>query len=303
LVLTQFCAKEAVVEPQTKEETFLELEDIALADLYSRKPEKRAIWSLVWGQEGGKDDRSRLEASLTLARDLPHPVLHMLLAELRREDSIAVNGLANYGFPGGPGAAELLTRLFPPLGGLFSRSAEQVQVDLIDLLTFRDIYVAHGTLMIERARAQVKELLGIRRDDPLAVLGARSYGMSLLFEVLDIAACFGAVELHYLTRLHPPRGPHGGDDVMDAMDSCVCMTTPFAEYIARKKPSVEKVMEMLRNGCLAAWGISPTNLDQDELHEELAKLHHTYASRQFPKELEALAGKYPPNPRERNVHD
>lgn len=160
--------------PQTKEETFIQLQDIALADLATRSPEKRDIWPLVWGQDGGKDERSRLEASLAFAHSLPHPILRMLVAELRREDSIAVNGVANYGFPGRPGAAELLALLFPPLGHLFSPSAEQVQADLIDLL----------------------------------VLGARSCGMSGLFTVLDITACFGAVQLHYLTRLHPPRGPH-----------------------------------------------------------------------------------------------
>jgi hypothetical protein len=255
-----------------KEEMFTELEDITRSDLFARFPEGRSIWSRMQGVAGWG---SKLDSSLAFAWTLPLPVLRMLVEELHKGDKSA------------SGPAELFMRLCPgPRSGVLSPSAAQIEADLIDQIIFRDIRVAHRTVIHGHALATVKQSLGLSREQSLATQMAPSYGLGHVFALVDIATSFGAVQLHHLLRLHPPdRGYSYLDDVDVSMDACVCMTATLASRILHETPTVDQIVAMMQNGGLGEWGITPSDLDEDEVHEHLLRLRETYFSRELPEGL------------------
>lgn len=237
-----------------------ELEDMTRSDLYIKSPEERSIWLRMQGVAGRG---AQLDASLAFASTLPLALLRILVEELRRGDITA------------HGPAELFMRLCPaPRSGLIPRSSSN------------DIRLAHRTLIYERAKARVKEVLGVTREQSLATQVADSYGLGPVFALVDIATSLGAIQLHHLLRLHPPHAGYGYmDDVAAAMNSCVCMTTPLASSILHGMPSVDQLVMMVHNGNLAEWGLIPADLNEDELRQHISKLHATYSTRELPAGL------------------
>jgi hypothetical protein len=257
-----------------KEEMFTEIEDITRSDLFARFPEGRSIWSRM---QGGAGWGSELDSSLAFAWTLPLPVLRMLVEELHRGDKSA------------RGPAELFMRLCPaPRSGVLPLSTAQIEADLIDQIIFRDIRVAHRTLIHGKALATVKEVLRLPRKQSLATQMAPLYGLGQVFALVDIATSLGAVQLHHLLRLQPPhRGYSYLDDVDIAMNACVCMTATLASRILHETPTVDQIVAWMQNGALEEWGISPSEINEDELHEHLLRLHETYSSRELPEGLAA----------------
>jgi hypothetical protein len=96
------------------------------------------------------------------------------------------------------------------------------------------------------------------------------YGPGHVFVLVDIATSLIALQLNDLLRLNSPhRGYSYRDDVDAAMNACVCMTATLASRILHETPTVDQIVPMMQNGDLEEWGISPSDLNEDALHEHL----------------------------------
>ncbi|MEX5301817.1 hypothetical protein [Kocuria sabuli] len=214
-----------------------------------------------------------LEHALTFLGELDLRTLREIERELDRPDSMITRPVG--GERGGL-AVFLGTRYaaaFPASRYHPSTPVTQVRARLLDTLVFREIRIAHGSTMFDRAVRGVQAALGLPPHDSLAETGFVEYGTPSVFLLLDVAASFATVQLSRTSaHITASMGYSGVDAYADALDACHFMTTPFARHLLRSRPGPDKLAIRALRGRLDAFGVSPTDLDGDRLRTELLKL-------------------------------
>jgi hypothetical protein len=221
----------------------------------------------------------KLDASLARLEQLRPETLQLLELELAKSGSIIAEGSKFWGFSGAKGGpAEFLVRFCSPVTqqGTEVPAAEN-DARLLDTLVFGIILAAHSPVMYGRAVSRVRNLFGLGSHESLAGTAGAKYGTANVFAVLDVAVCIATVQLsktssHITARM----GRAGVDAYADALDACHFMTAAFANFIMRQQPTPEKLASLMRTGRLARFGISPTDIDLQQLQSELSKLSATY---------------------------
>ena len=236
---------------------------------------------------------AELEAALAFLPQLSLRTLRALEKDLARPDSLATGGKESPWQAGEPGVAWYLVRVCSQTRRPYSspRPASLVDASLLDLLVFRDIRLAHGSTMSHRCMSGVKDILGLRPEDSLAEHGVARYGARGLVSLLNISMSLADLQLSKTSaHITPQMGYAGMDAYADAQDNCHFMTAAFARWIMQTDPSPATVSALAANGRLSKYGISPADLDPENIKAELAKVDVDAVTGSLP---EADAGSFP----------
>ena len=238
---------------------------------------------------GGAGADSELPAELGAALEfLPQLSLRTLRAldqDLARPDSLATGGGQRRGQPGEPGVARFLVRACSQTRGPYSspRAAPAIDAALLDLLMFRDVRLAHGSVMFDRCFTGVKDILGLGPEDSLAEHGVARYGARGVVSILNISVSLADLQLSKTSaHITPQMGYAGLDAYADAQDDCHSMTATFARWILQTDPSPAKVAALAANGRLPKYAISPAELDPEKLRAKLDKVDVDAAASSLP---------------------
>lgn len=218
---------------------------------------------------------AELGAALAFLPQLGPRTLRALEKDLTRPDSLATGGTQGRGQSGEPGVARFLVRACSQTHGPYSspRSAQTIDASLLDLLTFRDVRLAHGSSMYHRCFDGVKAILGLGPEDSLGEHGVARYGARGIVSLLHISVSLADLQFSQTSAHITPRMGYAGlDAYADALDDCHFMTAAFARWILKTDPSPATLAALAANGRLAAYGISPADLDPEQLRAELAKV-------------------------------
>ncbi len=214
-----------------------------------------------------------------------HQDVEMALAFLRELDvrtlrELEQNFAQAYSSPGDQSAPHLtavLSRMYFSVHSTrpfrVSPTLQDTKADLLDTLVFRDLRHAHGTIMYARSLRAVKKALGIGAHESLAAAGIAKYGSANVFLVLHVAHAFANAQLTRTSaHITPSMGYSGLDAYADALDACHFMTHGFAAYLMRSRPHPDVLASTAIRRRLEGFGISPTDIDQEQLRRELLKL-------------------------------
>ncbi len=148
---------------------------------------------------------------------------------------------------------------------------------------FRDVRLAHGSVMFHRCFTGVKDILGLGPEDSLAEHGVARYGARGVVSILNTSVSLADLQLSKTSaHITPQMGYAGMDAYADAQDDCHSMTAAFARWILQTDPSPAKVAALAANGRLAKYEISPAELDPEKLRAKLAKVDVDAMARSLP---------------------
>lgn len=226
--------------------------------------------------KGGPDAElpTELGAALAFLPQLRLPTLRALEKDLARPDSLATGGMQGRRRAGEPGVARFLVRACSQTRRPYSSplTAHAIDASLLDQLMFRDVRLAHGSTMFHRCFDRVKDLLGLGPEDSLAEHGAARYGARGVATLLNTSVSVAKLQFSQTSaHITPQMGYTGLDAYADAQDDCRSMTAPFARWILQTDPAPATVAALAAKGRLAKYGISPAELDPEELRVELAR--------------------------------
>lgn len=217
---------------------------------------------------------NKLDAALARLEQLSPETLQLLELELAKPDSIIAEGSKFWEFSGAKGGpVEFLVRCCSPV----TQQGTEVPVAendarLLDTLVFGIICAAHSPVMYGRAVSRVRNLFGLGSHESLAGTAGAKYGTANVFAVLNVAVSIATVQLGKTSsHITAKMGRAGVDAYADALDACHFMTAAFANFIMRQQPTPEKLVSLMRTGRLARFGISPTDIDLQQLQLELSK--------------------------------